>query len=451
MTSAELHERVAAARRAHKVPGVSAAFLADGQIVEVADGVANAYSGVPMTTHTLAHIGSITKLMTATLVMQLVDEGQVDLGRRVIDYLPSFRIADHSALPDITVEMLLNHTCGMGGNLLPDRGHDEETLVNTVKRFADEAQVHRPGKARSYCNAGTVVAGYLCQQLTGESWYDLVKSRIFSSLHMECAATLPEEALLHNASVGHFLDGNGENVRTSHAFLPLGYAPAGSTTMCTARDLLEFVSAHLRNGAGADGGRLLSSENTARMQRFSGAPEYQAFESGIGWRIFQGLIGHGGGGPGIVSYVSADPRSGTAAAVLTNAEHGVELLRDVLNPFMLQHAGAVPLPTLPQANPACRFEPDRYVGVYENNTVIHEVRQDANGLVWTAQAKHKYYDSSPIEPTPVQLVPVKEGWFLSRTGLHAANVPALVGFLGADEGTPAKYLAEQLWLYPRTN
>src|ERR1700724_3363865 len=123
MDSRELQAAVDAARREHDVPGVSAALYADGSVTLAASGVANVTSGVESTTDTLMHIGSITKVINATLLMQLVDEGSVDLERPVLDYLPDFRVRDVNATRAIDVEMLVNHTSGIDGDLLPDAGH----------------------------------------------------------------------------------------------------------------------------------------------------------------------------------------------------------------------------------------------------------------------------------------------------------------------------------------
>ncbi len=452
MNPREASDAVDAARRMHRVPGVTAAFYADGKVVTAASGETNVSTGVEMTTDAIAHIGSITKLMNATLLMQLVDRGLVDLDARVVEYLPELRSSDHSAA-DITVEMLLNHTSGLGANLLPDVGHDREVLQTTFERTIAEPPLHAPGAARSYCNAGTVVAGYLCQRISGTGWHDLIKQNVFGPLAMERAVVLPEDALLHRASVGHFLDPKTDTiVRTTHAFLPLGYAPAGATAMTTATDLMTFVLAHLNDGAGSNGTRMLSKESAQRMRALSGNTRMGTFESGIGWRRTGDLIGHGGGGPGIVSYVSAHAASQTAVVVLTNAEHGLGVLQDLISPFMKSNAGVDPLPNLPAAQPNLAFGAQRYTGTYENNTVVHDISFRDGALYWTAAAKHRYYDSSYLEQPPaVRLVPAAKDWFLADASASAmTHAPtALVGFFGDASGR-AEFLGEQLWLFRRT-
>jgi CubicO group peptidase (beta-lactamase class C family) len=110
-----LAARLTASIQAHRVPGASAAVFRDGQWEIAAAGVANVTTGTDVTPETVMHIGSITKVLTATLVMQLVDDGRVDLASPLKRYLPDFQVADRDATARITVGMLLNHTSGIDG------------------------------------------------------------------------------------------------------------------------------------------------------------------------------------------------------------------------------------------------------------------------------------------------------------------------------------------------
>src|ERR1700693_4158045 len=119
MDAGELQAAVDTACTEHGVPSVSAAVDPDGVLYVASSGIATVASGVPMTTDTLMHGGSITKVMNCTLLMQFVDEGRIALERPVVEYLPAFRLGDTEATRAITVEMLVNHTSGIGGDLLP--------------------------------------------------------------------------------------------------------------------------------------------------------------------------------------------------------------------------------------------------------------------------------------------------------------------------------------------
>jgi CubicO group peptidase (beta-lactamase class C family) len=96
----------------YDVPAAAVGVLAAGEVVDHAAGVLSTATGVEATTESVFQIGSITKLWTSSLVMQLVDEGRVDLDATVRDHLPEFRIGDEDAASRITVRQLLTHTSG---------------------------------------------------------------------------------------------------------------------------------------------------------------------------------------------------------------------------------------------------------------------------------------------------------------------------------------------------
>jgi hypothetical protein len=216
----------------------------------------------------------------------------------------------------------------------------------------------------------------------------------------------------------------------------------------SANDLLTFARTHMGNGLAPNGARLLTEESAGRMRLRSGpihgGPE--AFDCGIGWvRAANGFVQHGGGGPGIVSVVIIHPESQTAAVVLTNAEHGLGLILDVLRPFLKAHAGVDPFapPPQPLADPAIDLTP--YPGLYENNTVVFDVATDGGILTLSGLVKHKVYDSSLLGWTPPRpLTPAGDGWFLSG---EPGALP--VRFLDPDARGRTRYLAQTLWLFGR--
>src|SRR5919202_5147919 len=101
-----------------KVPGPGALFaiMQGDEVVQCTAGVANLETGEPVGTDTLFHVASISKVYTATLVMQLVDEGKLDLDTPIRTYLPDFRVADDDATERVTARHLLSHTSGIDGD-----------------------------------------------------------------------------------------------------------------------------------------------------------------------------------------------------------------------------------------------------------------------------------------------------------------------------------------------
>src|SRR3954466_13339235 len=119
---AHWQERLSLLADKHGVPGASLAILSGDEVAEASYGVLNVRTGAPATPDALFQIGSITKVWTATIVMQLVDEGKLDLDRPVVTYLPEFKVADADVTRQVTTRQLLTHTSGIDGDLFLDTG-----------------------------------------------------------------------------------------------------------------------------------------------------------------------------------------------------------------------------------------------------------------------------------------------------------------------------------------
>jgi CubicO group peptidase (beta-lactamase class C family) len=421
-TTDNLASRLAASIQKHKVPGASAAVFRGGYWEVAAAGVTNVTTGVDVTAETVMHIGSITKVLNATLVMQLVDEGRVQLTAPLKRYLPDFHVADRDATELITVEMLLNHTCGIDGEYFPDTGPDAERIEDVIPRIARQGQIHAPGAELSYCNSGAVLAGYLAQRLLGKSWYTLIEERIFKPLELQHSVVQPADALLHRATVGHFLNKDGTNSRTSFAFLNPSFAPAGATAMLAAKDLAAFALAHVNDGVGANGHRLLSAASARRMQRQSAAWRGVAGGGfGLGWMTFdKDILGHDGGGPGIVSWLFADPAAKTVAAILTNAAHGGPVLEEITVP-LYEDAGAKPLAAeydeLEKQATDTPLDPRPYIGQYESVALAFRVVPHEAGIALRVRGKVRFYETDRLEESPpLPLRPIRDGHFTTGQG-----------------------------------
>lgn len=434
----------------HGVPGASIAVAHEDTVITAAGGVTNVDTGVPVTPDTVMHIGSITKVINATLVMQLVDEGRIALDEPVIRYLPELRLKDEAALRQITVKMLLNHTSGIDGSWLPDYGHDEETLDKAIARYAQLGQLFAPGTEWSYCNVAPVIAGYLVQRLRGKSWYGLVRERIFEPLRMDHAVTLPEEALLFRAAVGHYLDReSGALHRTSFAFGPLSFGPAGTTLMMSARELITFAQLHMAEGVACNGARILSARSTHAMQQQTvdnrGKGYTWDLDMGIGWTLPEpGLLHHAGGGPGVVSVLYVDPAKQWAAAILTNAAHGWGLANELMTPWLAALRWSKPVGTLAvKKDPVGvqEIDTERYIGTYEDVLTRFTVSAGASGLELSRQKKFGDCESVSTEPSPpASLTPLGNDQFLLETAGDLPEAARIVAFRNRDAAGRMRHL-----------
>jgi CubicO group peptidase (beta-lactamase class C family) len=300
----DLPDRIAAAAAAHGVPGAAIAIGFDGATVAAASGVVNRNTGVEATPDTVFQIGSVTKVWTAALVMQLVDEGLVDLDQPVRRYLDTFAVVDRELTETVTVRQLLSHTAGFDGDLFEDTGAGADALDRYLEHLRDSATtLHPPGAMFSYCNAGYCVLGALVARLRGTSWETALRKRLIDPLGATQMAIGAEEAILFRAAAGHIKpDGAADYVVTSRWQLPRSNGPAGATPCAAPGDLVKFGRLFLAGGVTADGTRLLSADAIAAMR----TPEVEMpgraarpVQQGLGPALFDWsgtvLFGHDGG------------------------------------------------------------------------------------------------------------------------------------------------------------
>src|SRR6478609_5919752 len=204
-----IHSRFAELVAAHGVPGAAVAVLKDGEIIDAAAGVLSTSTGVDVTADSVFQIGSITKLWTSTLVMQLVDEGMLDLDAPIRRYLPEFRLEDESAAASITTRQLLSHQAGFEGDVFTDTGRGDDAIEKYVDSITELPQLFAPGELFSYNNAGFSVLGRLVEVLRGESWEEALVARIAKPLGLTHVAPSAYDAILFRAAVGHV--GPGED------------------------------------------------------------------------------------------------------------------------------------------------------------------------------------------------------------------------------------------------
>jgi CubicO group peptidase (beta-lactamase class C family) len=442
--SAELRGRLAELIARHGVPGASLAVLAGGQVATAAAGVLNVATDVAATDDALFQIGSITKVYTASLVMQLVEEGRVQLDAPVVTYLPELKLADAEVAEAVTLRHLLTHTSGIEGDHFPDLGRGDDVVKRYVASCAKLGQTHPLGATMSYCNSGFVIAGRVIEKLTGQIWDDALASRLIRPLDLGHSVTLPEEVLRFRGAIGHVeRDGQVEQVPTWG--LPRSCGPAG-LICATAADVVAFARMHLDAGRAAGGEQVLSRESVTAMQDAQVAvPDPYTFGShwGLGWMLFdcdgRRVYGHDGGTLGQSAFLRVVPDADVAVALLANGGHTVDLFDDLVRPLLDELAGF----TLP-----IRLEPpavavdgalERYVGVYERlgNRIEIELRDGrlVGRLIVTGPLAEM-----TLEPvTEIDLVAVRTDVFVTRQQGTRAWTPVL--FYRLDDGSSYVHLA----------
>lgn len=424
-------QRLAELASKHKVPGASLGILrvgaaADGSddvLVEAVHGVLSTATGVEVTPDSAFQIGSIGKVWTTTVVMQLVDEGKLDLDAPIRDVLPELRVADEEVSAQVTMRHLLTHTSGIDGDVFTDTGRGDDCLQRYVASLTEVRQSHDLGATFSYCNAGFVIAGRVIEKLTGQTWDAAMKERLFVPLELEHTTTLPEDTILGRAAVGHVGEPDEEPRPTRRWLLPRSVGPAGLISS-TARDLTAFARMHLAAGVATDGTRVLSAESVAHMQeRQTDLPDVHTVGDGwgLGWILFgwngARLIGHNGGTIGQSAYLRVLPERGLAVALLTNGGHARDLYDELYREAFAEVGVDMPAalqPPEPSELAPPRVDTSRYVGVYERHSLRTEIEEGPDGglVLRTIDTYQRTPDANPIHE--YALVPVADDLFAFR-------------------------------------
>jgi len=432
--------RLAALAQLHGVPGAALGILrlnrsgGDDELVEAAHGVLNHETGVTTTTDSVFQIGSISKVWTATVIMQLVDEGLIDLDAPVADVLPELRLADADVTKHVTMRHLLTHTSGIDGDVFTDTGRGDDCLEKYVAQLGDVAQNHPLGATWSYCNSGFSLAGRIIEKITGGTWDAAIRQRIVAPLGLKRTGTLPEEALLHRAAVGHVGkptigpsgDPPAEPTVAPVWGLPRSAGPAGLINS-TVGDVLGFARMHLTGGVAPDGKRVLSETSAAAMtEKHADLPDkYSLGDSwGLGWIRFgwdgHRLIGHDGNTIGQAAFLRLLPSEGLAVTMLANGGNTRDLYEDLYREIFAELADlAMPFPLVPPTEPVS-VDITQHVGSYERASVRLDVfvgtgpdGGDEGPMLRTTITG----SLAELVPEPTQeypMVPVRENLFLVR-------------------------------------
>lgn len=365
-----------------RVPGAALGIWVDGTEILAACGILNAATGIAATAESLFQIGSITKVWTATMIMQLIAEERLSLSTTIAQVLPGVRIGPNDISANVTICHLLSHTSGIEGDILTDTGRGDDCIERYVAELTQAASVCPPGASFSYCNSGFVLLGRVIEVLDGRSWDESVRERLTVPLGLTRTFTLPEQAIPHRTANGHRAEGDPVRVWN----LPRAVGPACAITT-TVHDLLTFARFHLDRGYASDGRRLLSESSVLAMrQPRAMIPDFAApgAAAGLGWLLNcwdgRAIIGHDGSTIGQTAYLRIDPQAHVAACLLTNSEQSRSMCTELFAEVFREYAG-IRIPGDPQpagVPPAPDLE--RHAGRYERAARRFDVSIQADRL-----------------------------------------------------------------------
>jgi CubicO group peptidase (beta-lactamase class C family) len=315
------------------VSGAALALIKDGNIVlEKGYGFRDLATPAPVTAATLFNIGSISKSFTALGIAQLVDQQQVDLDAPVIRYIPDLRLSDPQALQAVTLRQLLSHTSGLPADEQWPR-QVPPTREGIVGEFASMPITAQPGTRFQYCSRCIVLAAYILERITGQSWEAYTRAHIFEPLGMTAASFGPlglEQApdraqpYRQDAVLGEVPVPWGR----LQYLAPLG--PGGGID-ANVDEMAHYALLQVGDGT-ISGHRLVSAQMMGELHRpqiavgedWTPAARAENLHYALGWFTADvhgvHLIYHNGENPGFRAAIALVPSSKAGVVILTNGE-----------------------------------------------------------------------------------------------------------------------------------
>ena len=297
------------AMRRFAVPGAVVMAIRDGRIVYVkAFGSKESARDIPVLINTRFEIGSITKQFTAASILQLQEEGKLQIDKPLADYLP-----DAPYAREVTLRQLLNHTSGLHDYLdLPADQFDRLVTQpisydDLVARIARLPLDFAPGSRWSYSNTGYLLLGKVIEVVSGEPYRAYLEQHILKPLDMTETTTTAEEPRLANVAKGYrHVDGAIEPA----PIIDASWGGAAGFLVTTVGDLAKWDAALMD-------GRVVSPASYAEMTASSGTSDY-GLGLAVGPMFGQPRIGHTGGSIGFTSADEYFPRQKTRIIAFTN-------------------------------------------------------------------------------------------------------------------------------------
>lgn len=314
----------------YEIPGAAVAVVEHGEVVlEKSYGVSNVERNTEFCDDTTFRIASITKTFTAAALLQLVEQGKVELDEDILTYLPKLEIENPYDEP-VTVENLLTYTSGIDSSSLMELSYEKIEmpcgyLLDEMNK-KDLTVVTEPGTHIEYCSYGVVLEGCIIEAVSGESCADYIENHILNPLGMNDTTMSMEDAAMSNG----YISMNGHLTEyTMNGYFKL-YPEGG--LISSLRDMTKYISMFLENGS-YQGQRILSAETAESMQKQ--AITYDELLPGMcygfGEYDEQGVrvVGHGGYAPdGFLSQIDLYPQYESGTFVIVNQGSNNDIATD---------------------------------------------------------------------------------------------------------------------------
>jgi len=302
------------------IPGLSIAVVQDGELFYAgAFGFRNLETKDKMTTASLFHMASVSKPFVATAIMQLAEQGKIELDAKITNYLPYFVLEDER-YKEMTILQMLNHTSGMP-DVLDYEWDKPQTDVGAAERYVrsltDEILIYDPGTDWQYSNMAFDALGDVIAKVSGMPFEDYVKKNIFEPLGMVNSNFLYPETDQNLRTSPHVW--NGQPIVNEVYPYNRRHAPS-STLNSSVLELTHWAMANLGHGEW-NGNRILKKESYDKLWQPSHKLE-DAPTIGLSWFLdkHRGLktISHSGGDTGYSSYLGLIPERNMGIMIASN-------------------------------------------------------------------------------------------------------------------------------------
>ena len=430
--------------------------LFDGErIHEFSTGLGNFERRLPVTSDTLFQIGSTTKLFNAALIMNLVDEGVLDLDAPVKTWIKDFELGDPEATSAVTLRQLLSMSSGIDNGPYQEYGRGDDALVRYVAALADIPMIFAPGTAYGYSNASTNVSGLAAQLAAGKNWETLLAERILNPLGLKQSANFPEDLLYHPVALGYrYATGAETPERVPFWGLPRSMAPAGASLCCSAGDLVRFARMFLREGKSEEGAQVISATGARTMH----TPQVtlpsrvlaQKWCTGPYWKEWDGfgIYGHSGTNTGGSSMLLWCPEVNVAIATISNVANQGYPFADKIFSTVFPEVFGIRKPAAPDPSKVERVnvELGRFTGRFEAWSVRREFTIEDGKLIVRV-----YMGNDEAEPAlKSELIPLGGDRFLPADPAMSGNRNWDVAFWGNDGSGRASHYLDGVFASRRT-
>jgi CubicO group peptidase (beta-lactamase class C family) len=360
-----------------QIPGVAFAIWHKGREYSEGFGVTSIENPLPVTPDTLFQVGSISKTFTGTMLMQLAEQGQVNLDAPAKRYIKDLKLRDKQVQKRVTIRHLLTHLGGWVGDYFNDFGNGDDALAKMVKDIAKLPQVQPLGKIWSYNNTGFNIASRIIEIVTKKTYEQAAQEMLFDPLGLKMTFFYPSDLLFtHRFAVGHSLENKQLTVCRPWAIGRAGNGVGG--VVSTVRDLLKYARFHMGNGD-----RIIKRK-TLEAMRIPQAEAGGRGQIGITWFIREtdGLTrySHGGATHGQEALFMFIPEKNFALAILTNSDHGGILNEIVLAQVLELYFGIKNKP--PQMLIKSKNELMEFAGSYRIGTEAFDLKVKKDMLIY---------------------------------------------------------------------